>query len=59
MKLPTLGEIKKTLGALGVMEVSAVGFGLIDSATAGLMTAVLGVATAGVVYLLNNEKKGS
>lgn len=59
MKLQTLGEIKKTLGALGVMVPTAVGFGLIDSATAGLVMGGITVATAGVVYLLNNEKKGS
>ena len=57
MKLPSLGEVKKALGALTVMESAAVGYGLIDSATAGLVTAALGVATAGVVYLLDNEKR--
>jgi hypothetical protein len=56
VKLPTLPEVRKALGALGVMEAAAVGYGLIDSATAGFITAGLGVATAGVVWLLNNEK---
>lgn len=56
VKLPTLGEVKKALGALGVMEAAAVGYGLIDSATAGLITAALGVATSGVVYLLRNRE---
>lgn len=49
-------DSKKALGAAAVMVTSAVGFGLVDSATAGIATGVIGVATVGVVYLLKNEK---
>lgn len=57
MKLNTvLTDAKKALGALTVGVASAVGFGFLDSAEAGLITGGIGVASAVVVYLLDNEK---
>lgn len=48
-------DAKKALGALLAMESAAVGFGLLDSTTAGVITGCIGVATAGLVYALKNE----
>lgn len=63
-KLPTVAKInevladaKKALGALGVMTTAAVGFGLLDSATAGLVLGGIGVLTTGVVWVLDNDSK--
>lgn len=50
-----LTEARKALGVLAVMEGAAVGYGILDSQLAGYITAGIGVALAGVTFLLPND----
>lgn len=54
--LPSLPEVKKALTVLAVLVPTAVVYGFIDSATAGTILGVIGVATTGVVWWIKNEK---
>lgn len=52
-----LRDAQKAIGALTVGEAAAVSAGLLGSSAAGYVTAVLGVASAVVVYLLDGPEK--
>ena len=50
-------DAKKAVGCFTTIEATAVGLGLMDNATAGYVTAVLGAVSTALVYVLRNIEK--
>lgn len=50
-------EAKKAIACLATMEAAAISLGVIDGRVAFWVTGVLGVLTAGVTYMVPNDKK--
>lgn len=50
-------DAKKAVGVVSAIEAAAVGYGLLDGATAGYVTAGLGAVSGAIVYLLRNVPK--